>query len=176
MASYANFHDTIEASKGKGEDWFYYHTESKYRFENFFHPFVGELISQLNKESLPGMLDPVFLEKLSKQSESPGFGYLFHLFRDFYQQPATHDLVNVEGSPKKIDTAKRRAVRQLQLGAVLPYPADHRRAPEQEPALRRGPALVPLHLRPDLQRPITCRPARALLEVPRLPQARARTA
>jgi hypothetical protein len=37
-------------------------TEFTYTFENFFHPFVGELVEQLNKESLRGMLDPNFLE------------------------------------------------------------------------------------------------------------------
>ena len=32
-------------------------TQFTYTFKNFFHPFVGELIAKLNKESLPGMLD-----------------------------------------------------------------------------------------------------------------------
>lgn len=35
-------------------------SEFTYTFENFFHPFVGELIEKLNKESLPGVLDPAF--------------------------------------------------------------------------------------------------------------------
>jgi hypothetical protein len=32
-----------------------------YHFENFFHPFVGQLIAQLNQTSVAGMLDPAFL-------------------------------------------------------------------------------------------------------------------
>jgi hypothetical protein len=32
-----------------------------YEFENFFHPFVGTLIAQLNQTSVAGMLDPNFL-------------------------------------------------------------------------------------------------------------------
>src|SRR6516162_5442870 len=32
-----------------------------YHFENFFHPFVGTLIKQLNQTSVSGMLDPDFL-------------------------------------------------------------------------------------------------------------------
>ena len=32
-----------------------------YHFENFFHPFVGKLIAQLNQSSVAGMLDPGFL-------------------------------------------------------------------------------------------------------------------
>ena len=35
-------------------------TEFTYTFENFFHPFVGELIEQLNRESLPGCWIPSF--------------------------------------------------------------------------------------------------------------------
>jgi hypothetical protein len=31
-----------------------------YTFENFFHPYVGELIEQVNRGSVPGLLDPVF--------------------------------------------------------------------------------------------------------------------
>ena len=32
----------------------------RYEFENFFHPYVGELLSRLNRTSLSGMLDPGF--------------------------------------------------------------------------------------------------------------------
>ena len=32
-----------------------------YNFENFFHPWVGNLIQQLNQTSVAGMLDPGFL-------------------------------------------------------------------------------------------------------------------
>ena len=38
--------------------------EFTYTFENFFHPFVGQLIQQLNKTSIAGMLDPNFLATL----------------------------------------------------------------------------------------------------------------
>jgi hypothetical protein len=37
-------------------------TQFTYSFENFFHPFVGELIDKLNKESLSGLLDLVFYQ------------------------------------------------------------------------------------------------------------------
>ena len=37
-----------------------------YDFENFFHPFVGQLIEQLNKTDLAGMLDPFFLNSLTQ--------------------------------------------------------------------------------------------------------------
>ena len=35
-----------------------------YDFRNFFHPFVGDLIKQLNQTSVAGMLDPDFLATL----------------------------------------------------------------------------------------------------------------
>jgi hypothetical protein len=35
-----------------------------YTFENFFHPFVSELISKLNRDSLPGMLDATWQDSL----------------------------------------------------------------------------------------------------------------
>jgi hypothetical protein len=41
-----------------------YQEKFSYTFENFFHPFVGDLIQKLNQTSVAGMLDPVFLESL----------------------------------------------------------------------------------------------------------------
>ena len=47
-----------------------------YRFRNFFHPFVGELLEELNKRSLNGMLDPSFLEGLSLDDFRTFYGKL----------------------------------------------------------------------------------------------------
>ena len=63
---------------------------------------------------------------------------------------------------------RRRPVLDLQLGAVLPRAAADRDAPEQEPALRGGAALVPLRVRPDEHRHRDAGAA-AVLEVPALP-------
>ena len=60
------------------------------------------------------------------------------------------------------------AFARLQLGALLPHTAVHRAAAQPEPAVRRRPHLVPVHLRPD---PAGQRPGpAALLD----PQAAAR--
>ena len=40
-------------------------TEFTYTFENFFHPYVGRLIEQLNRKSLPGLLDATFHASLT---------------------------------------------------------------------------------------------------------------
>jgi hypothetical protein len=63
--------------------------EFTYTFENFFHPFVGELIQKLNRESLPEMLDPKFLAGLDRSSDDDKAApnSLFKLFKDFYTAP-----------------------------------------------------------------------------------------
>ena len=64
-----------------------------YRFENFFHPFTGDMIRQLNQGSLAGLFDPVFLEGLIRNME------------DYYESdPCEDDNVEVFFSEKKIDT------------------------------------------------------------------------
>jgi len=40
-------------------------TRFEYRFDNFFHPFVAELIARLNRESLEGLLDPEWQKSLA---------------------------------------------------------------------------------------------------------------
>lgn len=46
-------------------------TEFTYTFENFFHPFVGELIEKLNRGSLSGLLDPEFHADLGNPRKNP---------------------------------------------------------------------------------------------------------
>jgi hypothetical protein len=69
-------------------------TPFTYTFENFFHPFVGELISKLNQDSLPGMLDATWQDKLKHDF----FNALYH--------PMDTNLVKVESFPKEIDVAE----------------------------------------------------------------------
>jgi hypothetical protein len=78
-----------------------------YTFENFFHPFVGELIEKLNRESLSGLLDPTYHEKLKQErlpqdADRPPNSF-FKIFADFYTKPDNSDLVKVEGFPREID-------------------------------------------------------------------------
>jgi hypothetical protein len=89
-------------------------TEFTYTFENFFHPYVGELIEQLNRHSLSAMLDPVFLGGLDTSSDDakrPPDSF-FKLFREFYQKPTNPDrpdesaLAKAEAYPKNIDVSE----------------------------------------------------------------------
>jgi len=82
-------------------------TEFRYTFENFFHPFVGELITELNKNSLPGMLAPSFLEGLSERvSNPPETDTFFKYFEHFYKKPSDEKLAMVSGFPKEIDVSE----------------------------------------------------------------------
>lgn len=80
--------------------WVGYNTPSQdiqftYTFENFFHPFVGELIEKLNKESLSGLLDPNFHQELADK-----FGKFF----ESYYTPLNNKLVDFTDFPiKEID-------------------------------------------------------------------------
>jgi hypothetical protein len=62
-----------------------------YRFENFFHPFVAELIGRLNRTSVSGLFDPAFVGTLSRD-----------VFTWFYT-PLNSELVKVETHPETID-------------------------------------------------------------------------
>lgn len=53
------------AGPGSGDDLgIRYEEKFSYDFKNFFHPFVADLIKQLNQTSVAGMLDPNFLSGL----------------------------------------------------------------------------------------------------------------
>lgn len=62
-----------------------------YKFENFFHPYVGRLVEELNKESLSGMLDPKFHLSLEKA-----------FFNSSYTIPDNR-VVDIDSFPKEID-------------------------------------------------------------------------
>jgi hypothetical protein len=68
-----------------------------YGFENFFHPFVGDLIAQLNTAGIAGMLDPTFLNGLT-QAQSWFWG-------DYNQVTPASNTVNVVPNPKNIDVS-----------------------------------------------------------------------
>ena len=90
IQEYHKFKDVIS--------WAGYHTERQdtqftYTFENFFHPFVGELIEKLNKESLPGLLDPNFHQELADK-----FG---KFFESFYSPQTSDVVVKFTKFPKK---------------------------------------------------------------------------
>ncbi len=63
-----------------------------YTFENFFHPFVSELIERLNIQGVPGMLSPEFHKSLRKS-----------FFNSLYS-PQETDKIDIHSFPKEIDT------------------------------------------------------------------------
>jgi hypothetical protein len=62
-----------------------------YYFNNFFHPFVGELIAKLNKESLRGLLNPEYHKELEE------------LFFHASYQELPGSAFDIETYPKEID-------------------------------------------------------------------------
>jgi Tc toxin complex TcA C-terminal TcB-binding domain len=89
----SNYHEHTAETVWTSIALYHWDTQFTYTFENFFHPFVGKLISKLNKESLPGMLDAKWQDSLA------------HKFFDSLYQPTQDDLVQVESFPKEIDVA-----------------------------------------------------------------------
>jgi hypothetical protein len=95
MKTYATqfgFHDIQNASL-KVRPWVTWRedTEFTYTFQNFFHPFVGELIKKLNRESLPGLLDAKYHQNLATE------------FFDESYTSLTSKLVKLNHFPKEID-------------------------------------------------------------------------
>ncbi|MEQ1531590.1 MAG: hypothetical protein ABL925_19935, partial [Methylococcales bacterium] len=72
-------------------------TQFTYTFENFFHPFIGELIEKLNKDSLSGLLDPNYHQELADK-----FGKFF----ESYYTPLNSNVVEFTNLPlKEIDVS-----------------------------------------------------------------------
>ncbi len=101
----AGFHDYLVAENAAAvaTGWWHQETKFTYTFYNHFHPFVGELLEQLNKESIGGLLDVNFHESLNQKAEIEGF------FKELYdpnESDSAEDTVDVEYSPKKIDVSE----------------------------------------------------------------------
>jgi hypothetical protein len=95
MIEQFGFHGLKDALVGQfGWRSYKQETEFTYTFENFFHPFVSELIQQLNRKSLPGLLDPNYHQNLTTE-----------FFNNFYTAltSTTSTKVKVNHFPKEID-------------------------------------------------------------------------
>src|SRR5215217_2892585 len=88
------FHDLSVADLGSTVSLGHVDTQLTYTFQNFFHPFVGELIAKLNRDSLPGMLDARWQDGLKQD------------FFDVLYNPTQSRLVQVESFPKEIDVSE----------------------------------------------------------------------
>ncbi len=67
--------------------------EFTYDFNNFFHPFVEALIAKLNKDSLPGLLDPVYQKDLRDEK----------FFNNLYTVLPGGTAFKIKHYPKEID-------------------------------------------------------------------------
>jgi hypothetical protein len=84
------FHNYKDALKNSQLTWIQLE-DFTYTFENFFHPFVSELIQQVNRASIPGLLDPNYQQSLTTE-----------FFDSFYTE-LTNFLTHINHFPKEID-------------------------------------------------------------------------
>lgn len=103
--SAAGFHDTTTAHKAATLSLDYWDRRFTYTFENFFHPFIGELISKLNRESLPGMLDAAWQDEL--KTGDPAVLNPPDFFESQYRPTHNSPVVGVEHYRKEIDLSAR---------------------------------------------------------------------
>jgi hypothetical protein len=80
-------------------------TQFTYTFENFFHPFIGELIGKLNRGSLPAMMDATWQDSLKTADPNT------HPEKDFFHllynpNPHKDGLVQVQSFAKEIDVSE----------------------------------------------------------------------
>ncbi|AFZ22071.1 Tc toxin subunit A-related protein [Allocoleopsis franciscana] len=84
------FHNYKDALVNSQLTWLQWE-DFTYTFENFFHPFVSELIQQVNRASVPGLLDPNYQQSLTTE-----------FFDNFYTE-LTDFLTHINHFPKEID-------------------------------------------------------------------------
>lgn len=91
-------------------------TGFKYDFENYFHPFVGELLEKLNRDSLAGVLDAKFHDELANRETSLTF------FEQFYGTPQNDAVVREQfPNSEKLVTVTPPRPKEIDLSIGGPY-------------------------------------------------------
>jgi hypothetical protein len=85
------FHDALLTSQWLPISTGHWDNKFNYTYENFFHPFVGELLSRLNTDSLAATMDATWQASLKQD-----------FFATFYQIPQDR-LADVNAFPEEID-------------------------------------------------------------------------
>jgi hypothetical protein len=89
--AHVGYHDTPQTTHLGVILGGYWDTEFTYTFRNFFHPFVGELITKLNQDSLKGVMDATWQDSLQQD-----------FFNAIYA-PSETQIAKVISFPKEID-------------------------------------------------------------------------
>ena len=103
LANYSGYHDEVMTAGWATISLGHWDTQFDYTFDNFFHPFVGELISKLNRDSLPGVLDATWQDSL--KTADPITDPAHDFFHILYG-PANNQLTQVKSFAKQIDVAE----------------------------------------------------------------------
>lgn len=80
----------------------HFDTKFTYTFQNFFHPFVGDLISRLNHKSIEGMLDATWQDSL--KTPDPRTDPVHDFFNQLYH-PTRNSLTEINHFRKEIDVS-----------------------------------------------------------------------
>ena len=94
MSNQVGYHEVSQVSKAAVLIAGHQDRKFTYHFQNFFHPYVGELLARLNRYSVAKLLDPVWQAGLTKD----------FFAADYSPDPDASVLVDATGSPKEIDT------------------------------------------------------------------------
>src|SRR5690349_2022571 len=97
LKSNTGFHTALSAESGV---LFTSQHRYVYEFENFFHPYVGEIIARLNRESLPGIYDGKFQESLHTANPTAADDFFTLLYH-----PQEAKDVHIEHFRKEIDVS-----------------------------------------------------------------------
>ncbi len=117
----------------------------RYTFSPIYHPYTALFLRELKRNGLEGLLNRKI--QLNPQTFYPGNSFAFGQYGPTVSAVAADSAAHDD---RRLRPPGR--VQRLQLGDVLPRPADDRHQAQPEPAVRGGDALVPLHLRPDEHR------------------------
>src|SRR5260370_11630754 len=100
LANYSGYHEEVMTAGWATISLGQWDTQFDYTFDTFFHPFVGELISKLNRDSLPGVLDATWQDSL--KTADPITDPAHDFFHILYG-PANDQLTQVNSFAKEID-------------------------------------------------------------------------
>ncbi len=98
------YHDAGAAATSRTTARLATETRFNYTFDNFFHPFIGELIAKLNREMLTGMLDPTWQKSL--KTADPVTNPVQAFFNVLYR-PQYSSVVGVTHFAKEIDVSEQ---------------------------------------------------------------------
>lgn len=102
QASHGQFHRVDDIKNAPITATLLSGTTFTYDLENFFHPYVGDLAERLNKKSLSGLYDPLFIHTLRGQRSGTTSDTFFDFFGSGYVNTSSSTTV-IQGHATEVD-------------------------------------------------------------------------